>query len=253
MVVAGAPSSAVRRPGSQAMSGSQKVLALVILALLVVSVVVFYLVIPPSPKYDERFGACYALVPDERKAGLAVEYETDGAAVVGLKTEIAKANQPTPEQLAAFIQCMDKILGADKVQLSNLVRLPHEPLGQVANRWARETGIKLALVPSVAASVNLLRIGPTVGTKAEVLTQWCAALSACVSCDPAAPTDDTPQVAVSLRPDAPALRTVEMPSASGDPWPIPPKDPATGASKAEPWQDIDNKGRRYYRECTPVQ
>lgn len=215
-----------------------------ILATAFVVVAIVYLVFR-QPPFDQEFAICYEPIPENRKIGISGERKEDGTVALSLAGEVNQPNTPTDAQLQAFLQCVEKIAGRGVV-LTNFVRLPIEPIGQVANRWARETGgPKVLFDPGGAKELNLLRVGPVAGTKADVVTRWCGANTACVSCDPAVADKDTVQVLVSLLSNAPLVEK-ELPSESGDPWPIPP--PGT---TSEPWQKIDQEGRRFYLECQP--
>ena len=226
------------------------VLLLLLFVILVVGLIGAYIVYTNRPPpTDPKFAACYAVVPVDRQAGFKFAVDSTGKGTVSLDDHYSAAKQPNSGQLDAFISCLDKIIGADNLALDGIVRNPAEPIGQVANRWAREAGLKLAILPTADRSVNLLKIGPFTGRKSDLIKLWCKENSRCVSCDPTAPDSGTTQVTVELKPEAP-LRRVEMPSVSGAPWPIPAVDPTTGLPQQEPWQDVDTTGRRYFLQCT---
>lgn len=221
--------------------------------ILVCSVVVgaIYIIIflrSPYP-YDEDYAVCYALLPEKRKAGISVKGNKKGHIEIALKGEVDQTNTPSESHLKLFLECVIRIAKqkGKKIKLVNIVRLPQEPLGQVRNRWSREKDIpKLAWTRS-NDRLNLIRIGDAVGTKAGVIRRWCNENASCVQCEPEKPNENTETVTISLKPNA-QLERQEMPSTTGDPWPVPPKG-HDGKPIAEPWQDIDDNGTRYFLVC----
>jgi hypothetical protein len=219
-----------------------------ILALAAVAVAAIYFMFR-QPPFSEEFAICYQALPQDRQTGISGKFDQKGEIVIDITGKVNQPGTPTEAQLDTFLECV-KGLTNRPIVLGNFVRLPLEPVGQVANRWSRETGgPKLLIDPAAVNTLSLIRIGPATGTKADLVTRWCAANAACVKCDPGTAADDTVQVLVSQLPNAPLVEK-ELPSDSGDPWPVPPLD-AAGKPIAEPWQKIDQQGRRYYLECRP--
>jgi len=146
----------------------------------------------------------------------------------------------TPQQIEQFVKCLELSQNV-KVTVENGVRLSLEPVGQVANRWKRESGLRLTLMPGANEDVlNNLRIGPSVGRKEDIIRTWCSdrEAGACVKCDPDQPSADA-EVLVHLR-DSPPVEKQKLPGI----WPV----PQPGAT-LEPWQLVNNKGERFYYEC----
>jgi hypothetical protein len=128
------------------------------------------------------------------------------------------------------------------LQFKNGVRIRLEPVGQLANRWRREPGLQLRLMPgSNNEGLNNIRIGPAAGQKEDIVRAWCSQEEAgdCISCEPAQPTADTVEVLVRLRDNAP----LEKRQLDGV-WPVP--QPGV---QSEPWQIVNAKGERFYYEC----
>lgn len=212
----------------------------VLLVVLILGALIIMYVIRAQP-YDEKIAACYALLPQDRKAGISASMDKDGSVKVEMSGQVGQPNVPTKEQLDAFIECLRLKLGAE-VKVTNSVIIPPAPLGEVADHWSADPGgPKLALSPD-DLRLFLLKIGEAKGTKAKVLSNWCNANIDCVTCNPSEINDETVQVNVALKVEAKLCRT-KMLSTSGKPWAIPP--PGT----AKPWQDVDQSGTRYYFEC----
>src|SRR5262249_9757741 len=89
---------------------------------------------------------------------------------------------------------------------------------------------------------NNVGIGPAVGPKESVIADWCSPqkAGACVTCEPELPTADTVEVLVRLRDGAPVTKR----QLDGT-WPIPPP-----GVRSDPWQLVNEKGERFYYECT---
>jgi hypothetical protein len=164
----------------------------------------------------------------------------DGTTVLDLSGQKGVQTGATPEQTEAFVKCLE-VTKNIKVIVENAVRLPLEPVGQVANRWSRESGLKLRLMPgSNNEALNNIRIGPATGRKEDVVRDWCSQQAgACVSCEPSQPTADTVEVLVRLRNNPP----LEKRRLDGV-WPV----PGPGI-QSEPWQIVNAKGERFYYEC----
>jgi hypothetical protein len=234
-------------PTPSALQNSRTVVILGLGLLVVVAFGLFVYFVIRQPPFSEQYAICYALLPSDREAGLSGSIDPVEGVTIDLRGEVGQPNVPTQQQVDAFQACVERLTPGVPVRISNLVSLPAEPIGQVANRWARETGgLQLALPSGNNRELSLVRIGPDRGTKAEVIGEWCAEVSACVECDPPTPTADTLQVILALQPDAPLIRK-EMPG-SGDRWPVPPIG-ADGKPVQEAWQDVDASGVRWFLEC----
>jgi hypothetical protein len=175
------------------------------------------------------------------RVGIKIERLSDGRANVDLSGQRGVEGGATPKQIEEYVKCIEAVTKA-KVRVENGVRLPLEPVGQVANRWRREPGLKLRLMPGSNDEVlNNLRIGPATGLKEDIVRAWCGQeeAGACVTCEPDQPTADTVEVVVWLRDNAP----VEKRQLDGV-WLV----PLSGA-QSEPWQIVNAKGERFYYEC----
>lgn len=227
------------------MSAGQKfALALVVVVAFVgLAAFVIWWIIPPPVPINEEVAACYRILPDNRKAGVSIEFDKDGNAKINLSGEVGTPNVPTAEQLKAFRACLNDFLGV--VDIGATARQPAAPIGQVADTWNGQNGLNLTLMPSKDDIVlNNLRFGPDVGSKAEIAERWCAEFAACVTCKPSSPTDDTPEVLIELTNVSKAVK-VQMAGI----WPPPMIDPKTGKAKGELWQLVEPDGRRFYFEC----
>lgn len=215
-----------------------------------------YWLIPMSEPCPNGYEVCCRILPESRRAGIQFTSGGDGLGELGVNGGVDRSERPTKDQLDAYLKCVLPLAKekGDKIKLTNIVRIPQEPIGQVRDRWAREKdGPKLQWARSDDPELSLLRIGDDVGIKADVIRDWCLENSLCIGCEPADLNPDTTFVTVSLKPGAKdKLVRKEMPSQTGAPWAVPPKGP-DGKSMADPWQDIDDNGTRYYRECQPHQ
>lgn len=146
--------------------------------------------------------------------------------------------------IAALSQCVRDKSGVEPA-VRWLVSIQSEPLGQLANRWNQEPGLRVRLGPSAEqndiAVLNNLKIGPTnkAVTKVELLQQWCRQSAACVACDPADIAAEASEVEVRLKPKPATSKQVYQDVA--------------GAAKPdgtyEPWQLIESDRKRYYFVC----
>ena len=218
---------------------------LLVFAVIVVAVVFLFFYFTNSDLCDNEYGICCAPLPQERKTGVELKLNKTGGIDVGLRHDAGQGNTPTEAQLRTFLHCVTTVSNemGRRVSLTNIVRLPEEPIGQVRNRWAREQDRpQLAWTPSDSPRLSLLRIGEEIGTKADIIRRWCKENASCVKCEPSEPNEQTSAVTVTLKPNA-QLERKEMRSTAGERWPVPP--PGT----AKPWQDIDDNGIRYFLVC----
>lgn len=190
---------------------------------------------------------CVALLPEDRQGGFNFKGDKEGAIEVNVTGERHKPTDASPEQIAAFVTCVEN--RGRKIKIENGVRLPLEPVGQVANRWNREQGLHIRLLPSDPPEIlPNLAIGPVVDTKVNVLLDWCGPeqAGACVTCKPPDFDESFTEVVVELRTDAKVTRK-QMDGT----WPVATLDPETNqpTATAEPWQLVDASGRRFYYEC----
>jgi hypothetical protein len=197
----------------------------------------WYLIGKVFDRPNDLLNACAQALPQDQRIGLKIEPRGNNGISIDLGG--SKQTGATPEQIEQIVKCYE--LTKKTVIIENGVRIPLEPLGQVANRWQREAGLKLVLMPGENNEVlNNLRIGPATGHKEDVVRMWCDKEHAgsCVSCEPDQPSDDS-QVLVRLRKDAPIEKT-RLPGT----WPA----PQTGI-ETEPWQLVNKQGERFYYEC----
>jgi hypothetical protein len=182
---------------------------------------------------------CAEVLPRDQRAGLKLGVLSDGAISIDMSGQRGAKGGASSQQIEGFIKCLE---ATRKVVIDNGVRLPLEPVGQVAHRWMREAGPKLRLLPGHDDSaLNNLRIGPAAGTKEAVIADWCSQrqAGACVVCDPVDPKADTVEVLVRLRDKAP----IEKRKLDGT-WPVPPAN-----AQPQPWQIVNKTGERFYYEC----
>ena len=186
---------------------------------------------------------CVEVLPRNQRVGVKLSVKRDGTIDADLGGQRGTDSGASPPQIEQFIKCLET---TRRVTVENGVRLPLEPIGQVANRWAREGGLKLRLLPGSNPEVlNNIRIGPAAGPKDRVVRNWCGAAQAenCVRCAPPQPDADTVEVVLELKHGA----VVEKKQLDGT-WPVPPP-----GSKGEPWQLVDEKGERFFYECRGAQ
>jgi len=212
----------------------------IVLVIVGVVVVVLFLIWQVFREPSDLSNACLDVLPQDKRVGMKFERGKDGSTVLDFAGQKGVQTGATPQQAEAFIKCLEATKNI-KVTVENAVRLPLEPVGQVANRWSRESGLKLRLMPgSNNEALNNLRIGPATGRKEDVVRDWCSQQAgACVSCEPSQPTADTVEVLVRLR-DNPPLEKRQLDGT----WAV----PAPGI-QSEPWQIVNAKGERFYYEC----
>jgi hypothetical protein len=191
------------------------------------------------PTHDS---VCLTLLPHEVNAGLGIDGKT-------IKVDIGavqKSPGASPEQAASFIECLKRENPAARVETTNGVLIPRMPAGELSDTWHGEQGLQVSLEPEPGAPeknkvLQNLGIGPAAGTKASVIGSWCKAAQACVTCDPQNITDASNQVIVRLRQDA-AYDKRQMEGT----YPPSPSNPH------KPWEDVNEKGERFYYECKPA-
>lgn len=217
-----------------------KVSPVLIVGLLIFAVLAAYVVyqVFREPDFSKL---CLEVLPQDKRVGIKIEKSSGGELKIDLAGQRVVQTGATPEQIEAFVKCIEATIQA-KVKIENGVRLPLEPMGQVANRWRREPGLQLRLMPGRYDEIlNNIRVGPATGLKEDVIRAWCSQerAGACVSCEPDQPTADTVEVLVWLRDNAP----VEKRQLDGV-WPVP--QPGV---QSDPWQIVNAKGERFYYEC----
>lgn len=215
---------------------------LIIVCLLILAGLVgAYLIREVFREPDNLEKLCLEVLPQNKRVGIKMAFLSNGQVKIDLSGERGVQAGATPEQIEAFVKCIEATTKA-KVTIENGIRLPLEPLGQVANRWRRESGLQLRLMPgSNNEALNNIRIGPATGRKEDVVRAWCSQVEAgaCVSCEPDQPTGDTVEVLVRLRDNAP----LEKRQLDGV-WPVP-----QAGGQSEPWQIVNARGERFYYEC----
>jgi hypothetical protein len=192
------------------------------------------------PPENEVLALCSGVLPHNENLGLKFGSK-DNQIDIDIGAVRSVDSTATAAHLDAFIKCLEA--AGKEVKVVNGVTLPIEPIGQVANRWEHENGLKIALLPGINPEIiNNLRIGPAAGTKFEVMRAWCSPAQAgnCVICEPNDLQDSTPQVIVRLRADNSPVDKVQMPGT----W----QAPQQGIPNAA-WQIVDAQGRRFFYEC----
>jgi hypothetical protein len=150
----------------------------------------------------------------------------------------------TPEQAASFVECLKRRNPDADLQISNGVIIPRQTVGELSDNWQREQGLKLTLEPRPGAEddnkvLQNLSIGPAAGRKSAVIRSWCTSLAqACVDCDPKDVSDSANEIIVRLKTPAP----VDKRQMAG-------KYPIAPANDHKPWEDVNEKGERFYYEC----
>ena len=195
---------------------------------------VAYLVFRPTPT-----SVCLALLPQKANAGFSIDGKT-------IKVDIGvvqESSGASPEQAASFIECLRNRNPEATVETSNGVLIPRMPVGELSDNWHSQRGLQLSLEPEPNAPeknkvLQNLGIGPAAGTKAAVVRDWCKAAQACVTCNPQAITATSNQVIVRLKADA----TYDKRQMDGNYPPSP-------ANPHMPWEDVNEKGERFYYEC----
>lgn len=204
------------------------------LGLGVIFAIVAYLVFRPTPD-----SVCLALLPQKANAGFSIDGKT-------IKVDIGGVQQSTganPEQAASFIDCLKRNNPGARLETTNGIIIPRMPVGELSDHWQNEQGLQLSLEPDPNAPdknriLQNLAIGPGAGTKSSVIGNWCKANQACVSCDPANVSEATNQVIVRLKQDPPYDRRQ-----------IDGQFPPSPANPHKPWEDVNDKGERFYYEC----
>lgn len=204
------------------------------LGLGVVFIIVAYFVFRPTPD-----SVCLALLPQKATAGFSIDGKT-------IKVDIGGVQQSTgasPEQAASFIECLKRNNPGATLETSNGIIIPRTPVGELSDHWHSEQGLQLSLEPEPDAPdrnkiLQNLAIGPAAGTKTSVVRNWCQANEACVSCDPRDISNAEGQVIVRLKQNA-AYDKRQMEGSF----------PPSPANPHKPWEDVNDKGERFYYEC----
>lgn len=181
---------------------------------------------------------CQSVVPGAKQVGLKFSRAAGGGIDVDFGGTTT-TNAATAEALRAFLDCLEKQNNNKTINLVHGVRLDLEPIGQVAEHWKSDIGLRLKLMPGGEEKIlNNLRIGPTVGSKQEVIRNWCSAEQAgnCVTCVPNEPTETTSAVEIQLRPNPP-VEIIQMPGM----W-----SGAAPGGRLEPWQLVSDGKRSLY-------
>lgn len=216
----------------------------VVVGLFVIAFIAWLIFRPPADAY----GLCAKLIPGDNKIGLVIKVPEKGPPHIdfGAGTNV---DPKVVEAIDKITACVRDANPAKLVPLQGrLTTTEREPLGQLADRWRREDGIKVRLaIPTdkseTAKTLNNLSIGPSNGevTKVALIADWCRANSACVTCEPRELVPTAGEVVVRLTDSASVNEDVYQAVA--------------GAPKAdgtyEPWELVDDTRRRLIYTCKP--
>ena len=182
---------------------------------------------------DPEVCPCLALIPDYRTFGITYETdETGKVSKIAFGGDQQRKNDPSPELAEQFVQCVQDKRGS--IEVLNYSRLGASPLGQIANVWKRSGGMSIELRPPDSEIIQNLQIGPVSGLRWDIVGEFCATASSCVTCDPAIPSSDAVSVLISLKPDSPTRK----------------EKVGTGFSNPhKPWELMDEAGDRYFYLC----
>jgi len=209
-------------------------LTAVIVSVLAAGVVLFAIwwIYTPVPK---EVAICERLVPGSTELGFNFSSEGEKQLKLNFGTK-KESQQGSSELYLAFIACINKE-GASVRVVNGVNIVDVEPLGEVADHWKSSADMKLVLsIDADSKVLPNLKFGPAVGTKANVVGEWCAKTKACVTCNPELPKEDTAFVEITLKPTPPVtlkqVQGISAPPEAGSLWPI-----------------EDAKGTRQYYEC----
>src|SRR5437899_2873699 len=88
---------------------------------------------------------CLEVLPQDKRVGIRIEQLRKDQLKIDLSGQRGVQAGATPQQIDAFVRCLE--VTGKKVTIENGVRIPLEPVGQLANRWRRELGLQLRLMP----------------------------------------------------------------------------------------------------------
>lgn len=204
---------------------------------------------------DPQVCPCLRIIPENKNFGITYETDDNGrVSKVNFGGEKARDGDPSGALVETYVSCLKEL--RQDIELVNYTRIDTSPVGQVANQWTRQPGIRLNLRPADAEEaqvLNNLQIGPISGLKWQVVEQWCSQgmMGRCVSCSPSAPDRETVAVEVRLRSAAPLRRDFWS-----DGWPKnvavqDPEDPARmkPLNQYKDWELVDETGKRYLYAC----
>src|SRR5947208_7570015 len=129
----------MRTPGDKT---SSKV---IIVGIIVLGFVAAYLISFVFRDADPLANVCLEVLPKNQRVGMKFEKQPD-VIKIDLSGQRGVETGATPEQMEGFVKCLE-VASRAKVTVEDGVRLSLEPVGQVANRWKRESGIHLRLLP----------------------------------------------------------------------------------------------------------
>lgn len=190
---------------------------------------------------DPDICPCLKLLPSDDKFGISYEIGRSPQLLskVVFSGDKNISSGLSPELAEKFVDCVVKL--RDTVEFINYAHIVTSPIGQVADEWLGETGLKISLRPRderEIAILNNLQIGPISGLKWHILEKWCSreVMGRCVTCSSLESGADAIAVEVKLRDNAPVSR---------DYW----SDNWLTDRPRMPWDDIDENGIRYLYSC----
>jgi hypothetical protein len=177
---------------------------------------------------------CKSLLPGGNTVGLNIKATGKREVSVDVGGSNISYGANSVVQADAFIKCLEKTL---KIKVVNGVSIPElQPIGAIAHNWSRDEDLKVKLLFSDAEKeiLNNLYIGPAVGTKADILIDWCSTdkFGKCAKCDPMKIDLSTKLVNVTLIANA-AVKKIVM----SDGWKVPSENP---------WELIEGQTRYVY-------
>ena len=215
------------------------------LVLILFGLIAFLVLKDPSDcKINPESCACAKIIEKDKYFDFEFEPNPKTGIFNKIKFSVGKtrAASTPPELITEFVECIKSTRKPIEIVDVNYVRLTMSPLGQIADLWSIQNGLKILLSwrdQKEKEIINNLKIGGESGIKWQILAAWCSSenVGQCVECNPE-PNADTVEVQIKLRENVNFLKEFWS-----DGW------PSNTNGNYEPWEIIDDIGNRYLYTC----
>ena len=216
-----------------------------VLIFILLGLVAFFVLKDPSHcKINPEGCACLTIIENDKYFDFEIQTHPKTGIFKKIKFSVGKTRTAStpPELVTEFVECLNSTRKPIEFVDVNYARLTKSPLGQISDLWSLQNGLKILLNwrdQKEKKIINNLKIDGKSGIKWQILAAWCSSeeVMQCVECSPE-PNADTVEVQIKLRENAKFSREFWR-----DGWP-----PNTNGNH-EPWEDIDDVGKRYLYIC----
>ena len=150
-----------------------------VLVLILLGVVAYFVLKAPwSCKSDAETCACLAIIEKDKNFTFKIQSDPKTGFANGIEFSVGKTRMAStsPELVTKFVECLNSTRKPIEFIDVNYVRLTRSPLGQIADLWSLQNGLKILLNwrdQKEKKIINNLKIGGESGIKWQILAAWC--------------------------------------------------------------------------------